>query len=63
MNVLSRRDLGEKKGVPYSAEHLRRLAKVGRFPKPFKLSPKGRNFWDEEAVDRWLEERAAKTNS
>jgi predicted DNA-binding transcriptional regulator AlpA len=57
MNVLTQRDLNEKKGVPYSAEHIRRLIKVRLFPKPFKLSPNGRNFWSEDEIDAWLAER------
>jgi predicted DNA-binding transcriptional regulator AlpA len=61
MNILSRRDLAQKKGIPWSREHIRRMVKAGKFPAPFKLTDGGRNFWSEEAVDRWLEERAAKT--
>ena len=59
MKALSQRDL-HTKGIPWSREHVRRMVKAGKFPSPFKLSEKGRNFWSEEAVDRWLEERAAK---
>jgi predicted DNA-binding transcriptional regulator AlpA len=62
MKALSQRDLRELKGVSWSREHVRRMVKAGKFPAPFKLTDKGRNFWNEEAVDRWLEERAAKTN-
>ena len=62
MKVLSQRDL-QTKGITWSREHVRRKVKTGEFPPPFKLTDKGRNVWDEEAVDRWLEERAARPNS
>jgi predicted DNA-binding transcriptional regulator AlpA len=62
MKVLSQRDL-QTKGITWSREHVRRKVKAGEFPSPFKLTDKGRNFWDEEAVDRWLEKRAANPNS
>jgi predicted DNA-binding transcriptional regulator AlpA len=58
MKVLSQRDLKDK-GIPWSREHVRRKVKEGEVPPPFKLTEKGRNVWDEEAVDAWLEERRA----
>ena len=60
MNILSQRDLKERKGVPWSREHTRRMVKAGQFPKPFKLTENGKNFWDEAEIDQWLEQRANK---
>jgi predicted DNA-binding transcriptional regulator AlpA len=57
MNILSHHDLREKKGIPWSREHVRRMVKSGQFPRPFKMTPKGRNFWSEDDIDAWLELR------
>ena len=58
MKVLSQRDL-QTKGITWSREHVRRKVKSGEFPAPFKLTDRGLNYWSEEAVDAWLEERRA----
>jgi predicted DNA-binding transcriptional regulator AlpA len=34
-----------------------------KFPAPFKLADKGWNVWDEDEIDAWLGERAAKRSS
>jgi predicted DNA-binding transcriptional regulator AlpA len=60
MNILSRRDLAEKKGIPWSREHIHRKVKAGEFPAPFKLTSRGLNYWDEAEIDEWLEQRANK---
>ena len=57
MKVLSQRDLPAK-GIPWSREHTRRMWKSGQFPKPFKLGGNW-NYWLEDAIDDWLEKRAA----
>jgi prophage regulatory protein len=57
MRVIATSDLGETKGIRYSADHLRRLVKQGKFPKPIKLGP-GRNAFLEDEIDRWLQARA-----
>jgi predicted DNA-binding transcriptional regulator AlpA len=36
------------------------MVKAGQFPKPFKLTENGKNFWDEAEIDQWLEQRANK---
>jgi predicted DNA-binding transcriptional regulator AlpA len=59
MKVLAQRDLPAK-GITWSREHTRRMWTIGRFPKPFKLTDRGRNVWNEAVIDAWLEERAKK---
>jgi predicted DNA-binding transcriptional regulator AlpA len=59
MKVLSQRDLPVK-GITWSREHTRRMWEAGKFPRPFKLATKGWNYWNEDEVDRWLEERASR---
>jgi prophage regulatory protein len=56
-NLVPYRELGPKKDIPYSREHIRRLVKDGRFPKPLKI---GYGIaWLEDELDRWLAEREA----
>jgi predicted DNA-binding transcriptional regulator AlpA len=59
MNVISRKDLRERRGIRYSPEQLRRLWEAGKFPRPFQLSPGGNLFWDEQEIDSYLEACAA----
>lgn len=50
------------RGVPYSEEHLRRLAKAKQFPRPVKLSNAGRGArkaWIESEIDEWISQRIA----
>ena len=42
-----------------SRTHLYELERAGDFPAHFMLSPRCA-VWDEAAVDRWMEERAAR---
>jgi predicted DNA-binding transcriptional regulator AlpA len=58
MKVLSQRDLPSK-GITWSREHTRRMWKIGKFPRPFKLADKGWNVWSEEEIDNWLEAQAS----
>jgi predicted DNA-binding transcriptional regulator AlpA len=55
MRILRFEDLASK-GIPYSREHLRRLIKAGRFPKPVELSgkPGGYIGWTEAAIDQHM---------
>jgi predicted DNA-binding transcriptional regulator AlpA len=62
MKVLNQRDLATK-GITWSREHTRRMWKAGKFPAPFKLSENGRNIWNEDEVDAWLEERAGRRSN
>ena len=66
MRLLIFEDLKTLKGIPFSRQHIHRLVKTGRFPKPFKASggPFGVNAWDESVIDDHQEnckQRAAKT--
>jgi len=61
MAILTFPDL-KAKGVDFSAMHIWRLVRAGRFPKPFKLGVDrkySRNFWDEAEVDAFLASRRA----
>jgi prophage regulatory protein len=52
----------KERGVPYSEEHLRRLALRGEFPKPVKLggnSIGARKAWVESEIAAWIESRIA----
>jgi prophage regulatory protein len=46
--------------VGYHPEHLMRLVREGRFPRPFKLGDtKGSAVrWYEDAIDAWIAEKA-----
>jgi hypothetical protein len=45
-------------GITYTARHLRRLVKAGKFPAPVKLGQgRGRNFWPVDKVAALLAER------
>ncbi len=46
------------KGVPFSKNHIRRLVRMGRFPKPFRLSER-RPAWTEAQLDAWVSAREA----
>jgi prophage regulatory protein len=59
--LLSFPELKTRKGIQYSRQHIHRLVKAKKFPKPLKLSgsPTGGNTWLEDEIDRHLEECAA----
>lgn len=47
-------------GVPYSDEHLRRLIKLDRFPRPVKLGDTGhstRKMWVVSEIVDWVNSR------
>ena len=58
MRLLIFRELKTLKGIPYSRQHVNRLVKVGRFPRPFKPNggPSGINAWDEAVIDQYQED-------
>jgi predicted DNA-binding transcriptional regulator AlpA len=58
MRLLVFRELKTVKGIPYSRQHVYRLAKVGRFPRPFKPNggSSGINAWDEAVIDQYQED-------
>ena len=61
MNFLRFPDLKEKKGIPYTTVHLRRLEEAGKFPRRVRLGD-GKNgavAWLEDEIDEWGAERAA----
>jgi len=66
MRLLSFPELRTEKGVRYSRQHLHRLVKAGKFPRPIKISgaANGANAWDEDEIDQHLETcRAARDSS
>ena len=58
--LVTRRELKEVLGVPYSDQHLARLEAAGMFPRRLKLQAfrGGRVVWLEEEVLRWIEARS-----
>jgi len=63
LRMLTRRDLRERKGVPWSRQRLHEKIKLGEFPPPDGKTTddsKAPNWWFETTVDRWLKERARK---
>lgn len=58
MRLLVFKELKTIKGIPYSRQHIYRLIKDGRFPKPFKPNGGlcGVNAWDELAIDQYQED-------
>jgi hypothetical protein len=46
------KDLKPRYGIPYTAVHIARLVKQGRFPPPAKYAPNGRNHWTEEQIEQ-----------
>jgi prophage regulatory protein len=61
MKMLSYNDLTAK-GISYSAVHLWRLWRVGKFPKPVKLG-ENRNAWVESEIDKWIADRVKERDS
>jgi hypothetical protein len=58
--MLTRPDLHKVKGIPYSRQHIARLIKDDKFPRPdgkTRESPNAPNFWWETTIDRWLKDR------
>jgi prophage regulatory protein len=53
MRVLSFFDLHDIKGIRWSRQHLGRMIKAGRFPKPLKIGD-ATVAWAEDEIDAWL---------
>ena len=51
--VLTFPQLKSEKGIPWSRQHIGRLARAGRFPKGRKLGPNTK-VWDEPEIDTYL---------
>lgn len=58
MRILAFEQLKPEKGIPHCRQHLHRLVRAGRFPKPVKIGI-ARNGWIEAELDEWLEKRIA----
>lgn len=56
MRFLSYPDLESEKGIRWAQDHLRRLSKDGKFPKPVRLGSKTVG-WLETEIDAWIEAR------
>jgi prophage regulatory protein len=57
MRLLSKKEVAAM--LEYHPEHLMRLAREGRFPKPLKATAGGRCRWDAADIEAWVEERKA----
>ena len=44
-------------GIRFSRQHLYRLIKAGKFPRPIKLGSGGRNAWLASELDSWIAAR------
>lgn len=58
MRVLSFFDLHDRKGIRWSRQHLARMIKAGKVPRPLRIG-EATIAWTEDEVDRWLSERRA----
>ncbi len=56
MRMLDLSDLRDRKGIKFSRQHLYRLVKAGKFPRPVKLGG-NTNAWVEAEVDKYLTRR------
>jgi hypothetical protein len=45
-------------GIRYHRNHLDRLIKADKFPRPFKLTPGGWNYWTEDQIVEFVRSRA-----
>ena len=52
--MLTRPELKTRKGIPFSRQHLDRLAKAKKFPQPFKTPDGLFNLWFEDVIDDYL---------
>ncbi len=65
MRMLSFDELKPVKGIPYHRDSIRRLVKLGLFPKPVKLAPgpTAPNMWPEDEIDAYLKARVAERDA
>lgn len=59
VRIITFENLEREKGIPYCRDHLRRLVKAGKFPKPVQLGTHLQGYIDSE-IDEWLKAQAAK---
>lgn len=55
MKVLGYPDL-KAKGIKFSRQHIHKLVRQKKFPKPFKLGDRT-NVWADYIIDQYLEEK------
>jgi predicted DNA-binding transcriptional regulator AlpA len=61
--LLSSADL-KAEGIPYTNDHIRRLVKQERFPRPVKLNgPFSPNAWLKHEIDAWKKARVAERDA
>ena len=53
VRVLGFHDLKPEKNIPWTRNHIYRLVRLGKFPRPFKLGD-NTNAWDEDTIDEWI---------
>jgi prophage regulatory protein len=53
MRLLSLDELRTEKGIPFSRQHIHRLVRAGKFPRPVKVGL-NRNGWIEAEIDGHL---------
>jgi predicted DNA-binding transcriptional regulator AlpA len=58
LELVDKRGL-EEMGVTYSDTQLFRMAKDGRFPKPMKFGPGGKNHWVKGEIRALIAEKIA----
>lgn len=58
MKLVTKNELTNEMGVPYSHVHIWRLVKAGQFPAPLKLGPR-KVAWLRSEVEEWIEQKAA----
>lgn len=61
MKVLGLDDL-KGRGIPFSRQHIHRLIRQGKFPRPFKIGDRT-NGWTDEEIDQYLKTRIAERDS
>jgi prophage regulatory protein len=57
MKVLGYRDLRDH-GIPWTRQHISKLVRLGRFPRPFKVGDKT-NAWTSDEISNYLKDRIA----
>jgi prophage regulatory protein len=62
MKLLTFKQLGPEKGIPYSRDHWRRKCNAGEAPRPIPISDR-RVAWVEAEIDEWLAARVAERDS
>ena len=60
MRIIRKKSLVDKVG--YSAMHISRLEKIGRFPKRIRLGPNAVG-WVETEVDDWIKAKVAERDA